>query len=235
MKIAICDDIKEFRQSIKCYANEYFKMKHIENFIDEFASGLALLNCKTSYDIIFLDIELGDSNGIDIAKQIQQKNKNTIILIVTSYRQYLDEAMDLNVLRYIDKPITQERIYSALDKAVFVLNNNTFVVHTKNNKILTLKKSDVIYVEAKLKRTVIVTNDETITTRENISAIRPLLNASYFAVPHSSYIVNMNYIKSFKREEIKLDLGGSEQIISVATRKQPEFKSAYINFIGEDH
>ena len=85
------------------------------NNLNQFDSGSGILESAESFDIVSLDIELGDKNGIEIAKVLQSKNPNIIILIVTSYRHYLDEAMDLNVTRYIDKPITQQRIFSALE------------------------------------------------------------------------------------------------------------------------
>ena len=70
MKIAICDDITEYRLSIKAFANEYFKIHNIEYIINDFKNGTDLLNSQVNYDILFLDIELGDSNGIEISKNI---------------------------------------------------------------------------------------------------------------------------------------------------------------------
>jgi two-component system LytT family response regulator len=152
MNIAICDDIEEYRNSINNYTNEYLSIHHIESTVDVFENGKLLLNSSTNYDILFLDIELGDTNGIDVAKEILKRNPNTIILIVTSYHQYLDDAMDINVTRYIDKPITKDRIFSSLDKSMSVINENIITLHMKDNKIVRIKLSDIVYVEAKLKR-----------------------------------------------------------------------------------
>ena len=145
MRIAICDDVTECRLSVKCYAEEYFKLHHTECSIDEFQTGTDLLKSDEIYDILFLDIELGDTNGIAVAKQIQQKHKNTVILVVTAYHQYLDDAMDIQVTRYIDKPATQNRIFSALDKAMSVINESVITLHIKDGKVVRLKNSDIIY------------------------------------------------------------------------------------------
>lgn len=64
--------------------------------------------------------------------------------------------------------------------------------------------------------------------------LRTMLAASFFAVPHNSYIVNMNYIRDFQRNEITLAEPYSNIRISVATRKQTEFKRRFLDFIGED-
>lgn len=234
MKIAICDDIIEYRISVKAYINEYFKIHYLENTIYEFGNGETLLNSNESYDIIFLDIELGDSNGIDVAKEIQKRNKNTIILIITYYRQYLDAAMDLNVTRYIDKPITQERIYSALDKAMSQINESIITLHSKDKRLIRLNMNEIIYAEAKLKKVIVFTDNDAFVVKETMKDLRNILTASCFAVPHNSYIVNLNYVKDFKREEIGLIKPYEKSKISIATRKQPDFKRKFLDFIGED-
>ena len=234
MRIAICDDVTECRLSVKCYAEEYFKLRHIECSIDEFQTGTDLLKSDEIYDILFLDIELGDTNGIAVAKQIQQKHKNTVILVVTAYHQYLDDAMDIQVTRYIDKPTTQNRIFSALDKAMSVINESVITLHMKDSKVARLKASDIIYAEAKFKGVFIYTKETVYRIKETMEQLRSILTASCFAVPHNSYIVNMNYIRDFQRDEIALAEPYSDIKISVATRKQPEFKRRFLDFIGED-
>ena len=234
MNIAICDDMKEYILPVKAYAEEYFKTKHIDCDIDTFCSGTDLLSSDTAVHILFLDIELGDSNGIDIAKQIQAKFPNTVILMITSFRQYLDDAMDINVTRYIDKPITQERVFSALDKAMSVLSESFITFHLKSNQIIRLKTADIIYAEAKLKKVTIYAKTDIYTVLESLKEIKQMLTASCFAVPHNSYIVNLNYIKEFKRDEILLAAPYEHHRIAIATRKQHEFKNQFFEYIGED-
>lgn len=234
MKIAICDDEKEYRKIIADYVNAYYNDKCIDFECFEFDSGEALISSNQSFDILFLDIELGDSNGIEIAKEIQKKYSNTIILIVTSYRQYLDDAMDINVTRYIDKPITQNRIFSALDKALSVINESIITFTTKDNQIARLRCSDIVYIEAKFKGVFIYTKNACYRIKEPIKQLRSMLTATCFAVPHNSYIVNLNYISDFKHDEITLSDPYYDIKISIATRKQAEFKRHFLDFVGED-
>lgn len=234
MRIAICDDLMECRQSVDCYTREYFKLHHMECDIDEFKSGNDLLKSDETYDILFLDIELGDLNGITVAKKIQQKHKNTIVLIVTAYHQYLDDAMDIRVTRYIDKPATQNRVFSALDKALSVINESIITLHTKEGQIVRLKNSDIIYAEAKLKGVFVYTKNDVFRIKGTLKQLKFRITASCFAVPHNSYLVNMNYIKNFQRSEITLAEPYLNTRISVATRKQAEFKRRFLDFIGED-
>ena len=235
MRIAICDDIDEYRSSIKDYVNEYFLNHHIECQLSLFDCGNDLINSSEKYDILFLDVELGDSNGIEIAKKLQLSNDKLVIIVITSYRQYLDAAMDIKVARYIDKPIIKDRVYSALDKAISLIDENVVTLHVKNNKIVRVKVSEIVYVEAKLRGVTVYCVNESYQVSQTLKQLLTVLNASCFATPHGSYIVNLNYIKYFKRYEITLCNPYNDVVISIATRKQPEFKRRFLDFIGEDY
>ena len=232
MKIAICDDIKEYRLSIRTYTEAYFNDNYIPYEIVEFENGAELLNSSLVFDIVFLDIELGDLNGIDVAKHLR-KNKNTIILVTTSYIQYLDAAMDLHVLRFINKPITQQKIFSALSRAQSEINEKIIFLNLKSNSIIKLSISEIVYIEARIKKVNVFTCNNIYTVKDSLKTLKTELTASYFAVPHNSYIVNMNYINSFKRDEITLTEPYNNVKISIATRKQPEFKRKFLDYIGE--
>ncbi|MGN1316792.1 MAG: LytR/AlgR family response regulator transcription factor [Acutalibacteraceae bacterium] len=233
MKIGICDDVFEYCSSIKGYVEYYLKMNNIKYEIHTFLNGKDLINSNINFDILFLDIELEDISGITVAEHMLNYSPNTIIIIVTNYRKYLDAAMDLNALRFIDKPVTQERIASVLEKAISEINNGSITIHTKTNEIKKIKKSDIIYVEVVRKTTSFYTKNGIVECNQPITKFRDVLNSSYFAIPHNSYIVNLNYVLSYKRDKLQMDFGEETHTISIATRKQHEFKKKFMNFIGE--
>lgn len=235
MKIAICDDESQFRNRITEYANEYFSQKHLTVETDEYQNGTNLLNSEEKYDIVFLDIELGDVNGIEVAKVLQKKHPATVFLIVTSYRQYLDDAMDINVLRYIDKPVSRERIFSSLDRALKEINESEILLHGQKGSLVKLKMSEIIYIEAKLREVNVYTENGKYKVSETLKQIKQLLTADCFAVPHNSFIVNLNYISKFQREQIVLLKSYDSVRIPVATRKQAEFRKRTLEFFSEDN
>ena len=118
MKIAICDDVLSHRDTLRPFLIEFFHSKEISTDISEYSSGTNILDSEENFDIVFLDIELGDMSGIEIAEILKEKNPNCIIIVVTSYTDYLDAAMDLHVMRFLKKPVEQKRVYSALEKAL---------------------------------------------------------------------------------------------------------------------
>lgn len=232
MRIAICDDEKEYRKIILEYVTEYFKEHLIDLETYEFGSGEELLSSNKTYDIVFLDIEMNEFNGIQTTKELNIRSKNTIIFVVTAYQKYLDDAMDLNVFRYIDKPIQAKRLYNGLDKAIDLINNNEITFKTRNDGIVTIHKNDIIYVEVKRKTVYVNTIEKQYVAREKMDFFKENLTASYFAIPHVSYVINFNFVKKFQRDKVQLKNG---QIVSIAPKKQTEIKKKFMQFMGEGY
>ena len=94
MKIGICDDSVKFCEDLKKIVDAYCAENSLEADIFLYHSGESLLEDAAPCDILFLDIELGDATGIEILKQMKENNLPTTVLVVTSFPQYIDEAMD---------------------------------------------------------------------------------------------------------------------------------------------
>lgn len=232
MRIAICDDQPEYRNLIIQHVQFYFKEHLIDLEADEFSSGEELLSSDKIFDIVFLDIEMNELNGIQTTKELNTRNKNTIIFIVTAYQKYLDDAMDLNVFRYIDKPIQAKRLYNGLDKAIDLINHNEITFKTRNDGIVTIHKNDIIYVEVKRKIVYVNTIEKQYIAREKMDFFKENLTASYFAIPHISYVINFNFVKKFQRDKVQLK---NNQIVSIAPKKQTEIKKKFMQFMGEGY
>lgn len=232
MKIAICDDQTAHLEILKPYVQEFFTGKGISAEISEIADGADVLE-GDKFDIIFLDIELGDMSGIDVIKSLKQRKSRAVIIVVTAYNEYLDDAMDLDVIRFLKKPVAQSKVFSALERALQDINENQITFTTKDKKLIRVKSREIVYAEARLKNVIVHTVSESYTVREPLKAIRSALTSTDFAVPHNSYVVNMNYISKFSREEIILDVRDRKVPVHIANKKQPEFKRRFLAFIGE--
>lgn len=233
MKVALCDDQLSQIEILKPFVSEFFTAKGTDIEIYEFSGGEAILGSEDEFDIIFIDVELGDISGIEVIKKLKQRNSRAVIIIVTAYNEYLDEAMDLNVIRFLKKPVAGQKVFSALERALQDINEKQISFTAKDNQIIRIKSKELIYAEARLKSVIIHTTSESYTVREPLKAIRAVLTSTDFAVPHNSYVVNMNYICKFRREEIVLDVRDRKVSVRIANKKQPEFKRRFLAFIGE--
>ncbi len=234
MKIALCDDQTAHIELLRPYVEEFFRISEIEVEIFEFFSGEEMIESNEKFDIVFLDMELGSLTGVDVAKNINTVNPNAVIIVVTSYSEYLDEAMDLHVTRFLNKPVAQSKVYSALEKALEEINENLLSFTTKDNQVLRVKYRDIIYIESRFKSVTMYTLGGVYSSANYLKKFKAALTSSVFAIPHNSYIVNMNYISKFRREEIIVDVMGKEVNIPISSRKQSDFKRRFMAFIGED-
>ncbi len=231
MNIAICDDVKNCQNDIEKHLVFYFNDNKIPLNIFKFDTTDELLKSNIIFDIAFLDVELGTENGIEAGKQLRLRNERLIIFVVTAHNRYLDDAFDLKAFRFLPKPIQPLRLYTALDSAVELLNN-TFItfIESKTNKRIRIAVREIIFVEISNRKTKITTENGIYFSDERILYWRDVLSASYFAVPHSSFIINMNYSAEYKRTELILKYKENEYKIPIAAKNQSEFRKTYFNF-----
>lgn len=115
MKIAICDDEKEIRESLRKILEEY---KEPFEQIDLYTSGEELLEYDRNYDLLFLDIDMKGINGIETARKIRLKDKKIKIVYVTAYKEYASQAFSVHAFGYLLKPIKKEKIYRQIQDAL---------------------------------------------------------------------------------------------------------------------
>ena len=115
MRILICDDDTLIIEQLQKYIESYFESNHLKcPELVSFTSGESLLAEKSEKDIVFLDIEMPGMNGIYVGNELKKANKHVIIFVVTSYSEYLDEAMRFHVFRYLSKPLDKQRFFRIL-------------------------------------------------------------------------------------------------------------------------
>ena len=226
MRICICEDIAEQSQQLRVLIEEYFAQKAYEPQVSECESAEALLESDAAKenDIFFIDIELGAVGGLELIRAISEENRAALFIVVTAYNQYLDDAMDLKVLRYLDKPVAKERLFSALDKALLEFQQGIVEIKGKNIRTYRIKKADIIYAESKFKETFVCTVNNTIETNLPLKEIKEMLSSPDFVVPHGSFILNKNYIVRFERTSIAVKENMKTVSIPVSPKKQAEIK-----------
>lgn len=225
----ICDDDQKCVNQISEYLDHYCYDHSLSYSVKSFTDGMQAIHSEAVYNIAFLDIEIGNVSGLDIAKTLKEKNKNIIIFFVTEYEKYIDDAMDLFALRFIKKPVTESRIYKGLDKAIDLINEDEISFYLKDsNQIKNIKSKDIIYVETGNHKTMVFTNSGCYESAQLLDYWERKLTNICFARPHKSFIVNMEYIDEYKRNEVKLKSG---KIVPVAYKRQTEFRKIFWNYL----
>lgn len=223
MKILICDDEQEYLDDIVKHVNQYLFDNGLFSEIKAYTDSDEVLNDIDYYDIAFLDIEMNGKDGLYIGKQLKKVNPNIVLIYITAYEHYLDDALDLGSIRFFDKPIDSQRFYKGFEKAVQKIDSAEIKcwIQDVENGVDSLNTNDVIYVEIKGRKTLVVTRIRNYYSNDSLKTWKSRLNKSYFVSPHSSYIINANYITYFRKDHVILD---SKYYIPVAYAKRAEFK-----------
>lgn len=231
MKIVICDDDLFFVEQLKEYILNYFhEQTKMLPEISCYADGKELLSVPSVYDILFLDIEMPDINGIDVGKEIKKQNSKTIIFVITSFPEYLDEAMRFQVFRYLSKPLDKERLFRNLTDALCLYHSfsASIPVETKN-EIITLSSSDIIMVEAKEREVLVYTTSNQYNSIHTIQYWDDLLPKNIFFRTHRSYLVNLEHVSKFDHSLIYLCINRYKAYLT--RRKYTNFKNTYLLYL----
>ena len=136
MRILICDDDKNIVEQLQKYIMDFFKSRKLKfPEIQCYSNGETLLSDVGSKDIVFLDVEMPGLNGIYVGRELKEKNRNSIIFIITSYVEYLDDAMRFHVFRYLSKPLDKQRLFQNMKDAIQLYNstNAAIPIETKES------------------------------------------------------------------------------------------------------
>lgn len=231
MQFIICDDDKLFIQKLQHYLQLFFRQHRLAlPKIITFTSGEELLSYTGRIDILFLDIEMPGMNGIHIGNALKERNKNIIIFVITSYSEYLDEAMRFHVFRYLSKPLEKQRLFRNLKDALTLYHSisKSIALETKA-EIQTLPMNDIIFIEAQKRKIIVHTIKRDYESIHSMQYWLETLPESCFIQSHRSFIVNLKHVNNFTHDLIYL---GEGQFTAYLTkRKYTEFKNAYLLYL----
>lgn len=233
LNIAVCDDNKECLDEICACLKNYFSEKFIEYNLYRYSCGEELAaDYEKSFDIAFLDVEMKKINGIQTGYELRKSNPDIHIFVITSYTQYLDDAMDLRVFRYIEKPIDTRRICRGMDA---VLSKNKKYEFISEGIKIELHENEIAYIYKSHRKSILVKdNDSSISTDMTIKEWLELFKESNsFSSPHYSYIVNLNYV-SINERSVKIQLkNGRELEVYPSRRRFKQFKDDFYSKTSE--
>ncbi len=232
INIAICDDNQLFLNSLADTVSHLVKCEHN---IFKFTKAKDLLNRIEDYsgesiDIVITDIEMPELNGVNMAKELKNTQPRIQFIFVTNYTEYIQEVFAVNPVYYILKPVDENKLSEALEKAISQLSESDkrcFNVTTKN-KIIRIRLDDIKYVESYSRKIIvheIRRNTELLMKLDDFEKELP----PYFLRIHKSYSVNMNMIRSINNNRIELFSG---EVLPVAKAKYPEIKKNILAFLS---
>ena len=233
MTIIVCDDSRTDRENLIRLLRDYEKKKGLAFDIPEYDSGEALLqNIDQLQDssILFLDINMAGTDGLDAAAQIKSLYPKISIVLVTAYIGYALEGYKVEASRFLVKDDLEVSLTECMDMLVRKLEQDTQVREfsfVEGN--IRLKLSDILYIETARHKNIFYTKNGSFQIYKKLDEIENELRGYGFVRIHMSFLVNMRYIRKISSYVMTLTTGKE---ISVPKTRYSEVKKQYMLFKG---
>ena len=230
MRICYCEDEMPQAQLWKKKVLDWAGEQKVSVQCDWYAGAEEFLICSDSctYDLIFLDIAMKDMNGMELARIIRKRDKQVLLVFVTSDPGYVFEGYEVGAYRYLMKPMEDEKLREVLEYARGRQGRlpEGFVARTENGNER-IDYENVLYVEAQGHYVVIHCREgESISLKANFADIsrQMQVESTLFATTHRSYLVNLARIT---RNECIL-MGG--QTVPISRSAYRALNEAFIKY-----
>ncbi len=208
-RVAICDDSAADLEYVLTILNIWAGKKGVSVHVEQFSSAEAFLFRyaeEKSFDILLLDIEMGKMDGVTMAKRVRKENETVQIVFITGYSDYIAEGYEVEALHYLMKPVSQEKLFSVLDRALEKLKQNERCLNLElYGEMVRIAFYEIRYLN-------VHQNYVTIHAKKDYTVKRPLgefekeLDNRFFRVGRAM-ILNLKYIQRVTKAEVFLSEG----------------------------
>ncbi len=211
-RIAVTDNSPADRAYLTSLIQGWSSSRQIPTQITEYPSAEAFLFNYAedkSYDILLLDIMMGKMNGMTLAKTVRETNSTVQIIFITGFPDFMAEGYEVSAIHYLMKPVSEEKLRSALDKAAANLakaEKRLSITYDRQTDLIPL--SQITFIEAQRQYILIHTtaNPEPHKMKCSLTDVESRLD-EYFFKCQRSFIVNLRHIKRINPDRVTLTTG----------------------------
>lgn len=161
---------------------------------------------KKYYDILLLDIEMKEMDGVTMARKLRRENDTVQIVFITGYSDYIAEGYEVDALHYLMKPVKEDKLYSVLDRAVEKLRKNEKVLNLEaGGETIRIPVYQIRYADVQGNYVTIHASAE-ITVKMTLRELETELDDRFYRAGRS-LIVNLTQISRVTKTEIRLSDG----------------------------
>lgn len=229
MKIAICDDEAADLMNIQSYCSQYDP----EIPTAAFQSGEALLEAYKNdfYDLVFLDIEMGQMNGLEVGARLINMPQKPVIVFTTQSLNYAVRGYGI-AMRYLPKPITYDMFSDVMELALERILPEKISVLSNGEQVL-IPISEILYFEILRHQLFVHLNSgEKLSAHGTLTEIISQVSRRSFVQPHKSFYINMEYVDRFTQQNVKMTNG---DLIPIGRSKKDNFKLRLSEYVKGNH
>lgn len=206
---AICDDDPAAAEYVRSLVQEWAAQSGALLDLQIFPSAEAFLFCyadKKDFDLLLLDVEMADMDGVTLAKTLRQENQEVQIVFITGYSDYIAEGYDVAALHYLMKPVRREKLFSVLDRAAEKLRQNERALYFEYmGEMVRVPLSRIRSLEVQ-QNYVTIHADQDYTVKKALAEFEKELDDGFFRTGRS-WIINLAYVQRVTRTQALLTDG----------------------------
>lgn len=233
IKFAICDDEPIMVHEISNQLSQYMDGRKITPYsVTSFSNGCALLESDCNFDIVFLDIQMDNLDGIETAKILRQRRNRSLLIFVTVLKEYVFNAFEVEAYDYLLKPLDSEHFERTMDRAVSTLAQRTdkSIVIQRGSSCDVVPLAQIVYCEVQGRKVYVHQSDgKIIDFYDNLENFERQMDSRFFRC-HRSYLVNLDYVRGCDTGLVTLSLGAQ---IPVSRLRERDLTQALLRYMKE--
>lgn len=243
-RIAICDDELKEAGKIQKIVGNFMKTSAMIHTIEVFTSAEELIGSKEIFDLVFLDISMNGMNGLEAGMKLYQRNLKIRLIYVTSYHQFLHEAVNhTHAFAYLTKPIKEEELSKQVSEAVKMIGmekengaeielRNVMEAGEEKREYLAVKipVSDILYFEyiKSNRRIRIKTINKIYEYAGTMVEAEKKMQLYEFGSCYRGLLVNLRHVMKAKGDTVYLNTG---ETLPLSQKRAVMFKSQLSDFV----
>lgn len=226
LRIAICDDEKIIIDELYEMITEILQNNKYDNQITIFQNGEGILEKAEELDVVFMDIEMPDKDGLQLGQEIKKRNPNCKIIMATGMVERFKEAFHIRAHRFVTKPFDKEEVEEALISAIGEDDRNNYIEAYYQRNQYNILQEEIQYLEAYSGYTEFETAGRRFRKEISLVELENMLSDILFVRVDRKYIVNLRYVQSYMNDKFVI----GEKTFSISRRNRKEFERKYIEF-----
>lgn len=236
IKVAICDDEAAICTQIERIVEKFSRQEAVAMDVELFLTGKELcrfIESEHSFDIIFLDIELNDINGVEVGKFIREKQNDQVVQIVyiSAQTKYCMELFDIRPMNFLEKPIDEVKINKLLKLLLELYPGagQIFLYRIGHADYKELIKN-ILYFESGNRTVRMVTQSGDAIFYSTLAKVQTQLAKSDFIQIHKSYLVNYLHVIEVGTKEVKMS---NQQILPISQSQRKVVRARQLQYTKE--